>query len=94
MAKYSPTLNDECFFTGVEKEYCECHHIFGGNPGRKNSEKYGMKVFLVTEYHRLEPLGVHKNRDNDLRVKRYGQSKFEETHSREEFIEIFGRNYL
>ena len=94
MAKYTPMLNDKCFFTGTDKEYCECHHIFGGNPGRKKSEQYGLKVFLVVEYHRLEPLGVHKNRDNDLILKRYGQTKFEETYTREFFIEEFGRNYL
>lgn len=27
-------------------ERLEKHHIFGGNPNRKNSEKYGLFVFL------------------------------------------------
>lgn len=30
----------------------------------------------------------------DLKLKEMAQAKFEETHTREEFIRIFGRNYL
>ena len=92
--KYTPCLNDKCFFTDTDSEYCEVHHIFFGNPNRKLSEKYGMKVYLVPKYHREHPHGVHRNRQNDLKVKRYAQARFEEEHSREEFMEIFGRSYL
>ena len=87
-------LNDECFFTGMDKDRCICHHCFGGTANRKLSEIYGMKVWLVPEYHTSYPNGVHRNRRNDLRCKRYAQSKFEETHSREEFISVFGKSYL
>ena len=37
---------------------------------------------------------IHFNKDVDLEVKQECQRKFEETHSREEFMEIIGRNYL
>lgn len=44
----------------------------------------------------MAPYGVHgrDGRELDLRLKRECQAKFEETHSREEFMKIFGRNYL
>lgn len=38
--------------------------------------------------------GVHFNRELDLKLKRECQEKFEETHSREEFMKIIGKNYL
>lgn len=38
--------------------------------------------------------GVHFNRELDLKLKRECLAKFEETHSREEFMKIIGKNYL
>jgi hypothetical protein len=32
--------------------------------------------------------------DLDMMLKRTAQAEFEKTHSREEFISIFGKNYL
>jgi len=36
----------------------------------------------------------HNDAEVDDMLKRLGQKAFEESHSREEFMEIFGRNYL
>ena len=81
------------FLTGLSG-YTEEHQIFFGNPGRKNSEKYGLKVYLFPENHR-GALGPHHNRAIDLHLKRLGQIAFErKLGSREEFIQIFGRSYL
>lgn len=81
------------FLTGLSG-YTEEHHIFFGNPGRKNSEKYGLKVYLFPENHR-GAMGPHHNRATDLHLKRIGQMAFERYHgSREEFIQIFGRSYF
>lgn len=83
----------ECFITGCTTGLHE-HHIFGG-ANRKNSEKYGLKVWLLPELHNMSNNGVHFNKELDLVVKRAGQHAFERVHgSREEFIKIFGRNYL
>lgn len=70
------------------------HHIFGGTANRKQSEKYGFKVFLCGFHHNMSNEGVHFNRELDLKLKRECQRKFEETHSREEFMKIIGKNYL
>ena len=71
-----------------------CHHIFFGNGNRKISEKYGLKVWLCPRHHNLSNEGVHFNKQLDIIIKQIAQKKFEETHSREEFMSIIGRNYL
>lgn len=82
------------YFTGQPAPVLEEHHIFFGNPGRKNSEKYGLKVYLTPERHRGKN-GPHQNRDIDLMLKRLAQRAFERVHgNRELFMKIFGRNYL
>lgn len=82
------------FFTGLSAAALEEHHIFFGNPGRKLSEKYGLKVYLTPENHRGNN-GPHQNREMDLYLKRLAQEAFEQIHgSREDFFKIFGRNYL
>lgn len=68
------------------------HHIFYGH-NRKKSEKYGMKVYLCPRHHTGD-MGVHNgNKTLDLTLKMIAQRKFEEVY-KEEFIEIFGKNYL
>ena len=70
------------------------HHVFFGTANRKNSEKYGFKVWLCSRHHNGSNYGVHFNRNLDLKLKRMAQAKFEETHTREEFRAIFGKSYL
>ena len=38
--------------------------------------------------------GIHFNKELDLRVKRMAQEVFEQTHTREEFRNIFGKSWL
>ena len=70
------------------------HHIFFGTSIRKQSEKYGMKVWLCGRHHNLSNEGVHFNKELDLRIKQIAQKKFEETYKDLDFIKIFGKNYL
>lgn len=69
------------------------HHVFGG-PNRELSERYGMSVWLCGMHHNLSARGVHLNREFDLEVKKLGQRTFEQSHSREEFREVFGKSYI
>ena len=73
----------------------EEHHIFFGTANRKISEKQGFKVWLTSEEHR-GTYGVHGKygRDLDIKLKRDAQRKYEETHTREDFIKLIGKNYL
>lgn len=83
----------ECYVSGATG-YLEEHHIFGAS-NRKLSEKYGLKVWLSHDYHRGK-YGVHSgNKDLADELHRAGQQAFEERFgSREDFVQIFGRNYL
>lgn len=80
----------ECYF--CKSPYVEEHHCLGG-ANRKLSEKYGLKVWLCHKHHNEAPFGVHFNRKNMDKIRKIAQRKFEETHTREEFIKIFGRSY-
>lgn len=82
----------ECFICGREGQ-TECHHIFFGRKNRKHSDDYGLTVRLCHECHQGNN-GVHRQRGLDIYLKQRGQAAFEETHTREEFRQIFGRSYL
>lgn len=82
----------ECYICGGTENLHE-HHIFGGR-NRKISERYGFKVWLRADWHNMADYGVHANRDLDLFLKMCCQKKFEETHTRAEFMALIGKNYL
>ena len=83
----------KCYITG-RTDNLHLHHIFGGTGKRKISDENGFTVWLTAEYHNMSDKGVHFNRELDLMLKRECQKKFEETHSRLEFLKLIGRNYL
>lgn len=66
------------------------HEIYHGTANRKLSKEHGMWVNVCPECHRK----LHEGGDLDRWLKKFGQFVFESGRTREEFIEIFGRNYL
>lgn len=88
----------DCIHAGYKCKNRRCydverHHVFGGF-NRKRSEKYGFIAPLTRELH---PNGVFAPEDwqvIDTYLKEECQRHYEQTHTREEFIEEFGRNYL
>ena len=66
------------------------HEIFFGTANRKNSKKHGLWVNVCPDCHRV----VHADKITDLWLKQMGQRKYELTHTRDEFVKLFGRNYL
>lgn len=73
------------------------HHAFeGGTSGRrKMSDKYDLVVWLCGAHHNQSNEGVHFNRENDLIVKRYAQTYYEEHYgSRDDFRRDFIKSYL
>ena len=82
---------DYCFVCG--RYGTEIHHIFFGTSNRKMSDKYGCVVGLCYEHHRGNS-GVHHNRELDLELKRMAQRRFQEIYTEEQFLAVFGRNYL
>lgn len=77
-----------------EKMVLEEHHIFGGTSNRKNSEREGLKVYLCPPHHRTGTMAAHRNKDIADILHQAGQLTFEKTHTREEFMKIFGRSYV
>lgn len=69
------------------------HHIFGG-ANRAISEAEGLKVYLCLPHHIDGSEAVHNNHKNMRILQQAGQRVYEETHSREEFMKLIGRNYL
>lgn len=82
----------ECFVTGATGVLHK-HHIYPGK-NRRVSEDNGFWVYLRPDWHNAADYGVHFNSALDLYLKQSCQVKFEETHSREEFMLLIGRNYL
>ena len=84
----------ECFVTG-DTNGLHKHHIFGAY-NRNNSERYGLWIWLRWDFHIAD--SPNRTPHNDAEVDKYfkelGQREFEKTHTREEFMKIFGQNYL
>lgn len=74
----------------------ERHHVFEGRQGfKKVSEEYG---YIIPMNCRLHPNGVFadgvESKKLDLELKQLCQKDFERSHTREEFIQTFGKSYL
>lgn len=84
-----------CYITS-RTDHLHEHHIYGG-ANRKVSEANGFKVWLTYDMHNgNNPEAVHNNSNQgwDLKLKQDCQRKYEETHSRSDFMKLVGRNYL
>ena len=63
------------------------HHIFEGTA---KSEKYDLKIWLCNRHPITDPrYSIHYQKQLDVELKQLAQKKFEEYHSREEFIKHF-----
>lgn len=69
------------------------HHVIFGTANRKLSERYGLKVYLCLQHHEVGPEAVHNNHEIARMLQELAQEAFERTHSRGEWMAIFGRNY-
>lgn len=83
----------ECWFCG-RTDGLELHHIYPGTANRQVSDKNGFTVYLCRRHHTGSNQSVHLNRNMGLTLKCACQSKYEEKHTREEFIKLIGKSYL
>lgn len=70
------------------------HHVYEGWGNRSVSDRNGFVIWLCAKHHNMSEYGIHFNKDIDLEVKQDVQRMYEAEHSREEFMELIGRNYL
>lgn len=84
----------ECFVTG-DTNGLHKHHIFGAY-NRNNSEKYGLWIWLRWDYHIADSphRTPHNDKEVDLLYKQIAQREFEIRYGHDEFMRIFGRNYI
>lgn len=97
MAKKSIITDDveHCFVSMCGSPYVEVHHCIHGTGNRKLADKYKLVVPLCRDHHTASKDSVHRNPEMDLWLKKIAQEAFEaKKGSREDFIRIFGKNYL
>lgn len=85
-------LEDRCFLCG-STTWLERHHCIGGSY-RKLSDRYGLTVKLCHRCHNEPPIGVHFNKDAAMYLRQAAQKAFEKKYSHDEFLRVFGRNFL
>lgn len=69
------------------------HHIFDG-PNKPLSEEDGLKVYLCVNHHIMNKEAVHENIDYMRFLQQEGQRAYERDHTRQEFMDKYGRNFL
>ena len=82
---------NKCYLCGTWSGI-QTHHVYFGS-ARKISEANGFKVPLCRECHTGND-GAHFNIDKDIKLKQICQKRFEQTHTRAEFMSLIHRNYL
>lgn len=95
MAKSILQTEKECYVTRSTYNL-HLHHVIPGNGTRKLCDKYGLTVWLRADWHNMSDYGVHFNKKLDTELKQMAQKKAMEVYgwSVEDFIKIFGQNYL
>ena len=95
MAKSILQSEKQCLICLTEKNL-HCHHVYEGTGRRKISDRYGLTVYLCARHHNMSNEGIHFNKKLDNYVKRWAQKTAMNHYgwSIEEFIKIFGKNYL
>jgi hypothetical protein len=85
-----PKEPKQCFICGLIG-FMQTHECFGGSY-RQLSIRYKLQVDLCDNCHRH--ITENKWLDKVRKIKKWGQRKFEETHSRDEFRRKFEKSYL
>lgn len=83
----------ECYICGLPTVHK--HHIFYGSANRRISEEQGCWVYLCPAHHNMSNRSVHFDKSLDNWLKETCQLAWEsEIGSREEFMRLFGKNYV
>lgn len=90
-------IQDEkkCYITGYEGIGLHKHHCLNG-ANRPLAEEDGLYVWLRWDWHIADSNHAtpHNDKATDLYFKKLAQRKYEESHTREEFMQRYGKNYL
>lgn len=86
-------LNDkECWICGAT-EGLEVHHCLQGK-FRQLADEDGLTVYLCHKHHTGSMNSAHKNIGMRKRLSQLAQMHYLETHTFEEWMQRYGKNYL
>lgn len=87
--RFSIITNDleHCYMCGAKKE--DIHEIFAGR-NRQVSMKYGLVIPVCRKCHDLIP----KSKSLTKSLHEVGQKAFEKRYKTENFVQVFGKNYI
>ena len=80
---------ERCFWCGQSGDL-DLHHIMHGSANRRLATKYGLVCWLCRRCHQIAHCDYMVNR----MLEQKAQAAFEQTHTRTEWMQIFGKNYL
>jgi len=83
----------ECYITGCTTMLVK-HHIYQGHGLRRISEDNGFWIWVRSDIHTGSNKSIHGNQELNMCLRKTCQRKFEQTHSRDEFMKLIGFNYL
>lgn len=83
---------ERCFLCGCRRDL-ELHHIMHGTANRRLATRYGLTCLLCRSHH-TGKFGVHSDAELNTKLEKLAQKAFEKTHTRQEWMDIFGKNYL
>lgn len=78
----------------LEDDKLEKHHVMFGTADRQISDDYGLTVWLCQTHHRAGMVSVHLNRATNMMLRTFAQQEFEKKHGHEEWMRLFGKNYI
>ena len=81
------------FYGDYGRKPVQKHHIVFGRGNRQISEELGLTVYLCDQHHEHGPDAVHVNHEMARILQADAQEVYEQTHTREEWMERIGRNY-
>ena len=80
---------ERCYLCGRMGQL-DLHHIMHGTANRRWATRLGLTCWLCRPCHTKAHCEILVNK----RLQRDAQKAFEQTHSRDEWMKIFGKNYL
>ena len=80
---------ERCFRCGKTVNL-DLHHIMHGTANRRWSTKLGLVCWLCRPCHNL----AHCDYMTNKALQKVAQTAFEQEHTRQEWMKIFGKNYL
>lgn len=89
MKSIIPDDSDEACYICGRGGALQVHHMCHGSR-RKMADKYGLTVHLCPACH----MALHDKGTLDLELEQRAQRVFEQRYGHDEFMRIFGKNYL